>query len=344
MRLAHPVYDCHGEFLLKGGSVLTDGYISALQKRSIMTVYIEGVAIPEAFIAEQQAVIEETIRADAFAAIHGLMEKGDRNALNAVTASVESIMEELMAGKTAIGALTEISSTDSYTYAHSVDVCLLSLQTGLYLEYDKHRLLKLGVGCILHDLGKIETPIEILNKPGKLTETEFEIIKRHPHDGYQLAKKIQPDIDDSAASIIYRHHERHDGSGYPGGIKTGSIDEMSSICAIADVYNAMTSDRVYRKAIPSNEVYEYLMAAGIVIAGQRVRDAFLRCVNPFPVGSMVLLSTEEVGVVVETNAVLPLRPKVYVPRQNMNIDLQDELSTTILRILDLDDEAQRLIA
>jgi HD-GYP domain-containing protein (c-di-GMP phosphodiesterase class II) len=335
MRLAHPVYDFQGQFLLKKGTALTDSYIQALQKRHILTVYIEGMAIPEDFITQQQEAIEETIRANAFISIQNLFEKGDVTAIKAVTDSVGSIMEELMAGKTAMGALTEISSTDAYTYAHSVDVCLLSLETGISLKYDKDKLLRLGVGCILHDLGKVKTPIDLLNKPGKLTNEEYKIIKKHPHDGYCLIREIQPDLPKISSSIICRHHERHDGSGYPLGIGGDNIDELSSICAIADVYNAMTTDRVYRKAIPGNEVYEYLMASGYSIAGQKVFDAFLHCcLTPFPVGSLVRLSTGELGVVVEINHDMPIRPQVYLPAGKSTIDLRDELSVTVLKMLD----------
>ena len=109
---------------------------------------------------QQQEAIEEAIRADAFASIHNLFEKGDLAAIEEVVRCVEIIMEELMAGKTAVGALTEISSTDAYTYAHSVDVCIFSLKAGLFLNYDRSRLLDLGVGCILHDLGKVNTPLK----------------------------------------------------------------------------------------------------------------------------------------------------------------------------------------
>jgi len=343
MKLAHPVYDFHGEFLLRKETLITDKYIASLQKRHILTVYIEGVAIPEAFILQHQEIMEETIRANAFASIQGLMEKGDAQAIKALIVNVENIMEELMAGKMAVGALTEISSTDAYTYAHSVDVCLLALQTGIRLNYDKRKLLRLGIGCILHDLGKVETPGEILNKAGKLTDREYDIIKRHPRDGYKFVKKIQHDIEDSTASIIYRHHERQDGSGYPQGLKGDGIDEMSSICALADVYNAMTTDRVYRPAIPSNEVYEYLMAAGRIVSGLKVLDAFLQCVVPFPVGSLVRLSAGEVGVVTETDPYLPLRPQVYVLETNRVVNLKNELSTTVLRILD-SEEAQQFNA
>ncbi len=166
MKLAHPVYGFDGHFLINKGATLTTGYIKALQNRRILSLYIEGVAIPEDFITQQQEALEETIRADAFASIQNLFEKFDNASIKAVTTSVESIMEELMAGKTAIGALTEISSTDAYTYAHSVDVCILSLQTGILQKYEKDKLLKLGVGSILHDLGKVKTPGQILNKPG----------------------------------------------------------------------------------------------------------------------------------------------------------------------------------
>jgi HD-GYP domain-containing protein (c-di-GMP phosphodiesterase class II) len=335
MKLARPVYDFHGQFLLNKGTSITNGYIQALQKRRILTIYIEGLAIPEEFITQQQNAIEEKIRANAFASVQNLFDKGDLAAIKAVTASVESIMGELMAGKVAIGALTEISSTDAYTYAHSVDVCILSLETGILQQYDKAKLLKLGIGCILHDFGKIKTPIEILNKAGKLTNEEYDTIKKHPYDGYRLIRKIQPDLTEISAAILLKHHERHDGSGYPLGLGRENIDEMSSICAIADVYNAMTTERVYRKAIPSNEVYEYLMATGYGIAGQKVFGAFLHCVTPFPVGSMVLLSTGATGVVMAVNHDMPLRPQVYVPARKQMIDLGSELSVTVLKILDI---------
>ncbi len=332
MKLAHPIYDFYGHFLINKGVTLTTGYIKALKKRRILSVYIEGVAIPEAFITQQQEAIEETIRADAFASIQNLFEKFDDSAIKAVTASVESIMGELMAGKMAMGALTEISSTDAYTYAHSVDVCILSLETGILQKYEKDKLLKLGVGCILHDLGKVKTPSKILNKIGKLTPEEYDIIKKHPHDGYRLAKKIQPDLPDISASIIHQHHERYDGSGYPQGLEGENIDEVSSICGLADVYNALTTDRPYHKAFPTNEAYEYLMAAGYGIGGQKVSDAFLHCVTPFPIGSMVLLSTGDNGIVVHVNHDLPLRPQVYVAAKKQMIDLSSELSIAVLKI------------
>ena len=313
MSLAHPVYDSRGQFLLKKGAALTKGYIQALQKRNILSVYVEGVAIPDDFITQQQDALEEAIRADAFASVQNLFEKADIAAIEEVARIVENIMEELMAGKMAVGALTEISSTDAYTYAHSVDVCILSLQTGISLKYERSNLLELGIGCMLHDLGKVKTPIEILNKAGDLTPDEYEIIKKHPLDGYNLARSIQPYLADSAATIISRHHERQDGSGYPLGIGRRIIDEMSSICAIADVYNAMTTDRVYRRAIPMDEAYEYLMAAGYNIGGQTALNAFLHCVTPFPLGSMVLLSNGDMGVVTKTNHDIPLRPHVYLP-------------------------------
>jgi HD-GYP domain-containing protein (c-di-GMP phosphodiesterase class II) len=334
MTLAHPVYDFHGQFLLQKGTILTENYIKALQNRCLLTVYAEGVAIPDDFITHQQEAMEETIRANAFASIQNLFEEGDAIAVKAVAASVESIMRELMAGKIAIGALTEISSTDSYAYAHSVDVCILSLEIGIALKYEKSKLLKLGVGCMLHDLGKVKTPIEILNKTGELTYDEYEILKKHPRDGYYFARSLQPDLEDSSALIIYRHHERYDGSGYPLGLMEKDIDEMSSICAIAEVYSSMTVARAYQKATDINEVYEYLMAAGYNIAGQRVLAAFLHCVTPFPEGSMVLLSTGDIGVVTQINHGIPLRPKVYITVRKQMIDLSSELSVTILKMID----------
>ena len=135
---------------------------------------------------------------------------------------VENILENILSRNDVVVSLTDIRSFDDYTYGHSVNVCVLSLITGNALGLSQKSLTQLGIGAILHDIGKVLTPKEILNKPGNLTEEEFEIIKRHTEEGYNLVR-AKKNISNLAASVIYEHHERVNGTGYPRGIRAEEI-------------------------------------------------------------------------------------------------------------------------
>jgi HD-GYP domain-containing protein (c-di-GMP phosphodiesterase class II) len=214
---------------------------------------------------------------------------------------------------------------------------------GLYYGYKKDDLLKLGIGSILHDLGKTRIPPEILNKPGKLTDEELEEIKNHPVFGYNmLMDNISNQLSESSLEIVLNHHERYNGSGYPRGIKRDEIGDMASICALSDIYNAMTTERVYRKAFPPNEAYELIMTYGDLNFKLRLIKLFASCVCPYPVATLVLLSTGEIGCVTASNRNLAFRPVVTVLETKERIDLTRELSIVIKRAL-TPEEAQRVI-
>ncbi|MGB9804909.1 HD-GYP domain-containing protein, partial [Desulfofundulus sp.] len=229
--------------------------------------------------------------------------------------------------------LTEICSADMYTYAHSVDVCVLALTVGVKFGYEKKDLLRLGIGGLLHDLGKSKVPPEILNKPGKLTPEEFREIKKHPAYGYKIILESQDRIDPRSAAVILNHHERYDGTGYPRGLKGDEIDEMSAICSVADVYNAITTDRVYRKAHPPHEAYEMIMASGDLMFSSRIVEAFLKCVLPYPPGSVVRLSSGLVGVVLRVKQGFPFRPVLKLVGSGEELDLLKENSLVITGLI-----------
>lgn len=329
MRLLRPVYGPKGELLLGKGITLTARYIMLLRQYEILAVNVEVAGSRE--IEESQETIEDEVRLNAMRTLNQTIRAGKLTADNyhRLVETMEEIIEEILSGKNVTCNLTEICSADAYTFAHSVDVGILSIAIGAKLGYKRKGLLKLGTGGILHDLGKTEVPSEILNKPGKLTSEEFAVIKKHPAYGYKLILESASRIDPQSAAIILNHHERWDGSGYPRGLKGEDLDEMDSICAIADVYNAMTTDRVYRPALPPHEAYEMLMAAGNIMFSAKVVEAFMQCVVPYPVGAFVKLSNNETAVVYKLNAGLPFRPRIKIIATGEEVDLVKERSLVI---------------
>ncbi|MCG0274863.1 MAG: HD-GYP domain-containing protein [Thermosediminibacteraceae bacterium] len=327
MKLAKPVYGNCGELLLNRGVVLTEQYIKALRRNNVLVVDVEGpVPYDEMEVKEELSV---QLRIETMRKLYSFTKKADIP-LSAFMESVEALLEEIISGKTVVDYLVDLCSSDLYTFTHSVDVCVLSLLCGIKLGYNQKNLLALGVGALLHDLGKTLIDPAILNKPGKLTQEEFELIMTHPLRGWKLVgEKNEGGLHPRSKNVILNHHERYDGSGYPRKLKGHQIDQFSAICAVADVYNAMTTDRVYRKACPPPEVYEMLLCSGNVKFEKNVVKAFLSCVKPYPVGTLVKLSNGKIACVISENPSLPFRPKVQLLPSGKILDLERELSIVI---------------
>jgi HD-GYP domain-containing protein (c-di-GMP phosphodiesterase class II) len=339
MRLARPVYGLKGQLLLNNGVELTSSYILGLRRHNVLAVTVESVLDLDERDAEN--ILEESIRAQALTSIEAWVQNNKKQQhFSPVVDSVNTIVDEVLAGKIPSGGLAEISTTDAYTFAHSIDVCAFSVYMGLNYGYKKKSLLKLGIGSILHDLGKTRVPLEILNKPGRLTDEEMAEIKNHPAFGYSMLLESWSDqISEASLEIVLNHHERNNGSGYPRGLRGDEISDMPVICALADVYSAVTTDRVYRKAFPANEAYEMIMTYGDNEFRMRLVRLFASCVHPYPVDTLVVLSTEKTAQVTAANRNLPFRPVVTMLESRERIDLSKELSVVITRAL-TDDEAK----
>ncbi len=343
MRLSRPVYGQKGQLLLNRGIELTSSYIRGLRDHQVLAVSIEsmpyGKLVLDDYVAEM--ILEESVRAQAMVSIQNWVETNRKQKeFASVVESVTTIVDEILNGKIPSGGLAEISAADSYTFAHSIDVCAFSVYMGINYGYKKKDLLTLGIGSILHDLGKTKVSPEILNKPGPLTDEEFNEVKNHPAWGYDmLTEGASGQVSDNSLEIVLNHHERHDGSGYPRGLKEKEIGDMAGICAISDVYNAMTTERVYRKAFPPNETYEMIMTYADRYIKYELVKLFSTCVYPYPVETLVLLSTGKVGCVTAANRNLPFRPVVTVLGTGERVDLREELSVVIERAL-IPDEAR----
>jgi HD-GYP domain-containing protein (c-di-GMP phosphodiesterase class II) len=217
----------------------------------------------------------------------------------------------ILRNASALMGLTVIKNKDDYTFLHSVSVCTLMVAFCRSRRMDAETIYQAGIGGLLHDTGKALIPDDILNKPGRLTDDEFAIVKRHPRDGHDLLLRT-PGIGAIPLDITLHHHERRDGSGYPERQGADQISELAQMAAIVDVYDAITADRCYHKGIAPAEALRKIYEWSKFQFNPALTQDFMRCVGIYPVGTLVLLESGRLGVVVEAHDTSLLTPKVNV--------------------------------
>lgn len=226
---------------------------------------------------------------------------------------VESLAHEVSQNRTALLALTALKEYDSYTFTHMVNVSILTMGQARGLGIEGALLREFGLSALLHDVGKVRTPTEILNKPGKLTEPELEIMRRHPVDGAAILRRT-PEIPRLAPVVAFEHHLRLDGTGYPFGTSRPTLNLGTMLCGIADVYDAMRSQRVYQPAFPTDRILAVLEQNDGTRFDPHLVRRFVQLVGIYPAGNLVRLATGEIAVVLQTHAADPYRPRVRVLR------------------------------
>src|SRR5581483_2688430 len=208
--------------------------------------------------------------------------------------------------RTALLALTTLKNYDNYTFTHMVNVSILTMGQARGLGIDGALLREFGLAALMHDIGKVRTPLEVLNKPDKLTDSEFEVMRRHVVDGAEILRET-PDMPALAPVVAFEHHLRLDGTGYPYGVKRGSLNVGTMLCSIADVYDAMRSQRRYQQAFPSDRILEVLKRSDGKQFDQHLVRRFVQLLGIYPVGNLVKLNTGEIAVVLKVNAADPHR-------------------------------------
>ncbi|MDD3311128.1 HD-GYP domain-containing protein [Pseudodesulfovibrio sp.] len=225
--------------------------------------------------------------------------------------TVGDIVESAVRNPDTLVCLSKLSTYDEYTYAHCINVATISVVFGEYLGMGNDELINLGVAGMMHDLGKTAVPSRIINKRARLTDQEFDEVKRHPEYGCRILEK-NGDVPEEVLEAVRHHHEKYNGAGYPEHRVKRDISPLARIISLADVYDALTSDRSYKDAILPNK-------ALAIMYGMREQDfdpmevqLFIKCLGIFPAGSLVKLNNGAYGVVYESNPALPLLPKIKI--------------------------------
>ena len=296
-RLARSVHREDGSLLVRAGKPLTAYEIRRLAAMGFPGVYVadpgeEDLSAPE--------LISETTRAAAVAHLwhaYRMLEQGRRLDVVRLQDAVDNIVDEILAEPRVLMGLADLRSHDTYTFGHSVDVCALSVAIGRAMEMPPQQLRVLGLGALLHDIGKIGVPAEILRKPGRLTAEEWRYIEEHPRLGFDILRRYH-EVPVPAAHVAYQHHERLDGSGYPRGLAGDQLHPYGRIAAVADVFDAMCAPRTYRPSFPVHAVLAFLQENSGTLFDATAVSCLARVVAPYPLGTTVRLSTGETGVVV----------------------------------------------
>jgi len=339
MVLGRPVFS-EGRTLLAPGAVLTDHILGRLREMGVQTIYVRDSGEESARVAaEAQEVVSDQVRRDAYRAVRHYMERM-RNGVAAtltdtrrITQAVASLLEEVLANRDVVLQLSEIRSMQDYVFNHSVGVAVTTSLIGIHRGLERKDLMALATGALLHDVGKSRISDAVWNKPGRLTPEEYRRIQRHTVEGFELLRQ-NPAFDLRAAHIAYQHHERWDGSGYPRGLAGEKIHHFARIAAVVDVFDAMTTDRVYRPALPVHEVLAWMESEAGKSFDADVIRTFLARVAPYPVGSLVRLNTGETALVVALNDRVPARPVVSLLGQDQPVQI-DLKSSLVHRIVGL---------
>lgn len=311
--LGQDIYDYNGNVMLRKGVVLTYSYVNKLMNLGISYLYIidDRLNDLEPPMDRRLNRLKEEL-AKSFHTMKRRIDFGLDSDLKTINSILNDIVDFTIHNKDVNDiCLCDLKTHDNYTYIHSLNSTLLSIFFGTHKKLTKSKSLELALGAFLHDIGKIDIPLPILNKNGVFTEEEFNIMKSHPIYGYNRSRIISS-IEEDTRIVILEHHERIDGSGYPFGKIGDDISDFSKIVSACDVYDALTGDRVYRKAFSHKEAYEHMLAGSGSLFDENIISMFQDYFYIYPIGIKVRLSDNSEGFIIRNNKGFPDKPIIRI--------------------------------
>ena len=285
-----------------------------LGARGVRRIAIGRLAVDDA--PPQEAGIEAARRVYSTAvgkaqALWDQAQAGDQPDPAVARRIIDSLAGIVTQDRTSLMALTALKKYDNYTFTHMVNVASLAMAQARALGLDGPLLREFGFAALMHDIGKVHTPPEVLNKPGKLTDEEFRVMKRHVVDGAHILRRT-PEVPALAPIVAFEHHLKQDMSGYPDGVGHRQLNLCTMIVSIADVFDALRSNRPYREGLATARVRAIMAEQESPAFNQVLLRRFVNLVGMYPVGTVVRLNTEEVGVVTAEHPEDPFRPQVKI--------------------------------
>lgn len=334
MTLARDIVN-RGIPILKKGVSGIDKYAPKLHELGIRYLYVEDnigsdIKVPDV-ISDNTRKVSKTILMKTMTSLIN----NETFHLSELYNSIEQLIYDIR-NDDIKQSLSDIRTIDEYTFSHSISTTVYALLIGKSLNYNMKKLEELALGTILHDIGKILIDSNILYKKETLTYSELMYVRRHVEEGYRYVAN-RPEIPEASKQIILRHHERLDGTGYPNMLVKNQIDEYSKIAGIADVYDALISDRCYRKKWKRSNAFKFLLENSDTKFDAELVRLFMKNIAVYPNGTMVRMSDGRIALIKEQNNNMPLRPIVkiiankwgrVIPQED--IDLMKVLSLTIV--------------
>jgi len=288
----------------------------------------------DASSVEEELVIAQEVHKQASETVAEIMrhlQVGQTLKLAMIHNVVADLMQSILRNPDAFSWLTHLKKKDGYSYTHAVDSCALAITFGRHLGLPRESLISLGTGALLFDVGKTRLPDGLLNKPGRLSPEEYQVMKKHVAYGVEIVAHISHSGMEMV-DMVRAHHERFDGSGYPNGFRGADIPLFGRIAGILDCYDAITSDRSYQRAISPHQALRVLYNSRDKAFQEELVEQFIQCLGVYPTGSLVELVSGEVAIVIAQNRVRRLRPRI------MLILGHDKVALNNFETIDLDRE------
>lgn len=309
--LGESLYTAKGNALVKKGAKLTEKLLTSIESNKIFTIYIKDIHSD----VEVNRLLEQSFRVKGVMLIKDLFtlastHRSINDCHDKLLAYSNDVLYELKSSRHHAIEYVDVKNVDAYMYSSAINVALLSALIAWDLEYNDDMVKQIFLGAIYHDIGIALLSGDIVNKVGSLSRDEKLQILNHPNGGYNFIKD-KTFLSAYIKQITLHHHECLDGSGYPNRTKGDGISFIAQIVGVADIYDAITSDRPYKRAAPPSEALEYILGTASKYH-PKIIDAFIKRINPYPRGSIVKLSDGSVAVVDEVEAAMPLRPQIRI--------------------------------